>query len=222
MNKIRFIIDELGFDYKNEIIKFAILNLMIASLTIVVYLLKLQYYFYFFVGGGLVLFDYLFISSYFTKYNEYLANHDEELVSLLSYFQVFIVNKQPIYKALQSLLDYSSDWMKEKISILLSEIDNDKTVQPFINFSKNFQNLIFESLCISIYQMIDEGENIQKTNEFVILFNEISESQLQLRKSKKRRGLESLSSLPLFGAGFITVIVIISVVSVIGDMINVI
>jgi hypothetical protein len=143
------------------------------------------------------------------------------MIALFSYFQVFIGNHIPVYSAFTNLLSYSSAWMKEKIKLLLSEIDNDKSVQPFINFSKNFQNLIFESLLISLYQMVDEGENIQKNNEFVFLFNELSQSNMRRKQEKKKRSLDILSSFPLFGSGIITVTLTISIVSSIGGMINV-
>ena len=57
--------------------------------------------------------------------------------------------------------------MKEKIEIFLKEIDDDKTVQPFINFARKFSLLIIESIMISIYQMVDEGNSKERTKELL-------------------------------------------------------
>ena len=191
------------------------------GLAFLVYYLKLEYYYYIIIGVFFLLANYFFIASYSSRYKVMIEYHDEELISLFSYFQVFISNHIPVYTAFTNLIQYSSDWMKDKITCLLKEIDNDKTVQPFIKFSKHFQNLVFESLCISIYQMIDEGESIEKSNEFTFLFNEVNQSNTTRKKEKKKRSLDILASFPLFGSGIITVTLTLSIVSSIGGMINV-
>ena len=221
MNKLKKIIEELGLTFSKEITKLLILNLFFVALVFLIYFLKMENYYYIVVVVFLLLANYLFINSYFTRHTELIYLHDDEMIALFSYFQVFIGNHIPVYSAFTNLLSYSSAWMKEKIKLLLSEIDNDKSVQPFINFSKNFQNLIFESLLISLYQMVDEGENIQKNNEFVFLYNELSQSNMRRKQEKKKRSLDILSSFPLFGSGIITVTLTISIVSSIGGMINV-
>lgn len=221
MRNLRKMIEELGLSYSQEIMKFLLCNLFFLGLCLLVYFLKLENYYYLIIAVFLLLGDYLFINSYSSRYQVMLFEHDDELVDLFSYFQVFISNHIPVYAAFTNLLPYSSSWMKEKINKLLKQIDNDKSVQPFIDFSKKFQNLIFESLLISIYQMIDEGESLEKNNEFIFLFNEVSQSNNRRKLDKKKRSMDILSSFPLFGSGIITVTLTLSIVSSIGGMINV-
>ena len=221
MNKLRRIIEEQGLSFSKEMFKLALINVFFIALGVLVFCLKLEKYYYIVVVVFLLLANYFFISSYSSRYQQMIYQHDDELIALFSYFKVFISNHIPVYSAFTNLLAYSSDWMKEKINLLLKEIDNDKTVQPFIRFSKNFQNLVFESLCISLYQMIDEGESLEKSNEFTFLFNEVNESNIRRKMEKKKRSLDNLASFPLFGSGIITVTLTISIVSSIGGMINV-
>ena len=221
MSKLKKIIEELGLSYSQEVLKFVLINLFFAGLCLLVYFLKLEKYYYLIVVVFLLLGDYLFINSYSSRYRVMIYEHDDELIDLFSYFQVFISNHIPVYAAFSNLMNYSSDWMKEKINQMLKQIDNDKSVQPFINFSKHFQNLVFESLLISIYQMIDEGESLEKNNEFTFLFNEVSQSNARRKLEKKKRSLDILSSFPLFGSGIITVTLTLSIVSSIGGMLNV-
>lgn len=221
MNKFKKMIEELGLTFSKEMMKFILFNLCFFLLAALVYFLKLENYFYLIIAVFFVLGDYLFINSYYSRYQNALYLHDDELISLFSYFQVFISNHIPVYTAFTNLLPYASEWMKEKINKMLKEIDNDKSVQPFINFSRHFQNLIFESLCISLYQMVDEGEDIQKSNEFIFLFNEVEQSNMRRKMEKKKRSLDILASFPLFGSGVITVTLTLSIVSSIGGMIDV-
>ena len=221
MNRLINMLEELGLSFKKEVIKFAIINVFFLAMALLIFFFKLELYFFLVLGALLFVGDYLFILSYSVRYRNYIESHDDEMITLFSYFQVFLANHEPVYVAFKSLIDYSSNWMKEKIERLLKDIDEDKTVLPFVNFSKNFSNMVYESLCISIFQMIDEGESLEKINEFTFLFNEANEANRQLKKAKKKRSLDVLSSLPLFGAGMITIVLTLSIISSIGDMINV-
>ena len=221
MSRFRLMIEELGLSFSKEVIKFVIFNTVFLLLVALVFFLKLEYYYYLVVGVLFILGDYFFLSSYRSRYQNMIYLHDDELVALFSYFQVFISNHIPVYSAFTNLLPYASDWMKEKINKLLKEIDNDKSVQPFINFSRHFQNLVFESLCISLYQMVDEGEDLNKSNEFIFLFNEVDQSNMRRKMEKKKRSLDILASFPLFGSGIITVTLTLSIVASIGGLISV-
>ena len=112
--------------------------------------------------------------------------------------------------------------MKEKIETLLKEIDEDKSVQPFINFANCFQQLSTSSLMLSIYQMIDQGENSEQLLQFTIIFDELSKSRNKELLDQKEKGLANMSTFPLIGAGLITVTLTISILSILGDLIYVI
>ena len=112
--------------------------------------------------------------------------------------------------------------MKGKIEELLEEIDKDKTVQPFVNFANNFKNIATQSLMLSIYQMIDQGENSEQLTHFNVLFDEISRNRNQEMVEQKNKALSNMSTFPLIGAGLITISLTISILTILGDLINVI
>ena len=95
---------------------------------------------------------------------------EDEFISLVSYFQVFINNGINVYQSFKSLINYSSTWMSEQISELIEEIDKDKTVQPFINFANKFVSPIVANVMVSIYQMVDQGDSREQLNQFTIFF----------------------------------------------------
>mgnify|MGYP003297993930 FL=1 len=112
--------------------------------------------------------------------------------------------------------------MKEAIGNLLKNIDEDKSVQPFVDFARLFNNTIIENVMISIYQMIDEGENVHSVSQFSLLFNEFAKNNEENAFDKKVKSLESLNTFPLIGAAAITIILTFGIFSIIGDLINVI
>ena len=120
------------------------------------------------------------------------------------------------------LIPYCTDWMKEKIETLLHEIDEDKTVQPYINFANSFQSLSIHSLMLSIYQMVDQGENSEQLLQFSIVFDELSRNRNKEIIEQKDKTLSNMSTFPLVGAALITITLTVSILSILGDLINVI
>ena len=112
--------------------------------------------------------------------------------------------------------------MKEKVTILLREIDHDKSVSPFINFSQNFSYLVIQNVMISIFQMIEQGESKNSLVQFDYIFVSLSDALYQEMIQRKTKAVDSLNSFPLFGAGIITIILTLSIMSILGDIVNVI
>ena len=74
---------------------------------------------------------------------------------------------------------------------------------------------------LSIYQMIDEGETGAHMMQFSILFDQLSHSQHKARLDRKDKSLGGLSTFPLIGAGLITLLITFGIITIMGDMINV-
>ena len=221
-NKLKELIDFVGLSYKKEMTMLIIVNavLFIAAVLIYIFLRNVIYTVLVIVGIAVV--DYFFLSRYGDKKKAILKNRENELIALISYFEVYIKNNSNVYQSFVQLIPYSSDWMKDKIEELLKEIDNDKTVQPFINFANNFQMLSVHSLMLSIYQMVEQGENSEQLTNFSLVFDELSSARNKEIIEKKEKALSNMSTFPLVGAGLITITLTISVLSILGDLINVI
>ena len=204
-----------------EIIKIALVNFLIigAAVTLTVFLKQVMIAF---VGIiVMVIANYLIFNSYLDKKKAILDEREHEFIAIISYFQFFITNSYNIYQAFQSLIAYASPWMEEQIQSLILEIDNDKSVKPFINFANKFKNNVAGNVMMSIYQMVDEGENGLHMYQFNSLFQQLSKCQQIELIDTKERSMGSISSYPLIGAGAITVLLTFGIISVMGEMINV-
>ena len=204
-----------------EIIKIVVANVLIAAaaVTLTIFLKQIMVAF---VGiVAVVIVNYLIFNSYLDKKKAILEEREHEFIAIISYFQFFITNSYNVYQAFQSLVAYSSPWMEEQIQSLIIEIDNDKSVKPFINFANKFKNNVAGNVMMSIYQMVDEGENGLHMYQFNSLFQQLSKSQQIELIDAKERSMGSISSFPLIGAGAITVLLTFGIISVMGEMINV-
>ena len=221
-NKFRKYIEGLGLSYKKEVLLISISNLLVILLIVGLFLYTRQLFIS--LSGAL-----LFIVVNFVIYYRYsnrkiniINSHEEEFITIISYFQIFVSNHFNVYQCFQMILPYASEWMSEKISQFLYDIDNDKSVKPFVSFANNFKAAIAHNVMLSIYQMIDEGESTNHMIQFTVLFDQLSRSHQKSIIDKKEKTMSSLSTFPLIGAGAITLLLTFGVLTIMGDMINVI
>lgn len=215
-------VSELGLSYTKEIIVMVVILLICLVGGFAIYYFLNEIYIAIIVGFLGIIGDFLYVSRYSSIEKRIKKEHVDELISLLSYFEIFISNKNNVYTSFKMLIPYCSIFMEDAINSLLSQIDSDKTVGPYINFASKFSDHIVESLMLSIYQMVDNGENVSQFTEFELLFNNIRNKYQEDLLDSKKKSLETLNSFPLIGAGIITITLSISIISIIGDYINVI
>ena len=75
---------------------------------------------------------------------------------------------------------------------------------------------------LSIYQMVDNGESSIELTEFDLLFNSIKEKHFVEKIDARKKAMDFFNSVPLIGAGAVRIVLSISIMSIIGDYINVI
>lgn len=221
-SKLQETIDFVGLSYKKEISKIILINVafFLAIASIVIFLKNMI--FTIIALLGLAFLDYFLLTRYNDKKQVILKQRENELVAVISYFEVYIQNNNNVYQSFAQLIPYCSPWMKDKIETLLAEIDIDKSIQPFINFANNFQQLSSHSLMLSIYQMVDQGENSNQFIQFNVIFDELARNRNKEQIEQKEKSLTNMSTFPLIGAGLITINLTISILSILGDLINVI
>ena len=224
MMKISFkeTIEFVGLSYKKELLKIVLLNIIFITGILLLYFL-FDYLIYAIVAIiGLLAVDYLLLSRHKDKKNLIIKKREDELIAIISYFEIYLENKNNVYQSFNLLIPFCSPWMKDKIETFLREIDKDKTVQPFVNFANNFKQLASHSLMLSIYQMVDQGETTEQLKQFNVIYDELARNRNKETIEQKERSLANMSTYPLIGAGLITVTLTISILSLLGDLINVI
>ena len=212
----------LGLSVKKEFSILILLNILLGGIIALLIYFKVQLMIIAIAVTFIPLIDYLYVSRYSDAVKRLKEERNNEFVALLAYFEIFISNRNNVYKSFEMLIPYASEWMKERIDDLLREIDHDKSVAPFISFSNNFTYLVIQNVMISIYQMIDEGESNYALAQFDYLFASLNESLYHERLAKRNKSLDSMTTFPLVGAGVITVILTFSIMSILGDVVHVI
>ena len=220
-NYLQKTIEFVGLNYKKELIKIIIINLLtIISVVLGFVFLKMPMLL---IVGLLMLLgiNYFLYFAYSSKKAALIKERSDEFVHIISYFRIFIKNKNNVYQSFNKLLSYSSEWMKDKIEIMLRAIDMDKSIKPFTDFADRFDLPIARNVMISIYQMVEQGEATAQLNQFTILFEQMSQTLNEERKEHKAKSFDIISFLPIVGAALITLALTFSMLTLVGDMVNV-
>ena len=221
-NSLKETIEFVGLSYTKEMLKIIALNLLVLGSIALIYFLLNNVVVSIFILISLIAIDYFLLSRFNDKKKALLKSRENELIAIISYFEVYVQNKNNVYQSFNMLIPYCSPWMKDKIEVLLKEIDEDKTVQPFVNFASNFHQLSTHSLMLSIYQMVDQGENTHQLKQFDVIFTELARNRNREMMEQKSNSLANMSTFPLIGAGLITITLTMSILSILGDLINVV
>ena len=221
-NKLKKQIEYCGLNYSSEIRKIILLNIISLIAALITYFFTKNISLIVSFSALVLVINYQIISNYSAKVKLLDEERENEFVTIISYFEIFISNKNNVYQSFSKTIPYCSDWMKDVMSNFLKDIDGDKTIQPFINFANNFKIKIVTNIMLSIYTMVDQGESFEQINQFQILFEQLQKSKRTENLEKKQRSLSILASLPLVGAAGMTIALTISVIQIIGDLVNVI
>lgn len=221
-NKLKKQIEYCGLNYSSEIRKIILLNIISLIAALITYFYTKNISLIISFSALVLVFNYQIVSNYSAKVKLLDEERENEFVTIISYFEIFISNKNNVYQSFSKTIPYCSDWMKDVMSNFLKDIDGDKTIQPFINFANNFKIKIVTNIMLSIYTMVDQGESFEQINQFQILFEQLQKSKRIENLEKKQRSLSILASLPLVGAAGMTIALTISVIQIIGDLVNVI
>ena len=210
----------LGLNPKKEflIILIADLSFLAIGLTLVFLLTELIYGVTF--VGVIFIFDLAFLSRYSRQINDINTKNLQEFSVIFGYFRIFIRNGYSVYSALKEIVNFANPRLKKFLEELITEIDEDKTVQPFVKFAKRFNEIIVEEMMISIYQMIDDGQTSDYLVQFELIFDKFSDLLYQKYLKNKDSRLATIASSSLIGSSYLMIVLTIGIVSIIGEVIN--
>lgn len=211
---------KLNLDPKKEFLKLVIGNLLIVviSILLIVYLKSLFYL------AVLVLGVILFTYCFFYRYDQIEENKrrklEIEFVEVFSYLRIYLVNKETVYTALKKANEYTSKEMNKLINNFLIKIDEDKSILPFLEFGRYFKNKTIEEVMISLYQMIDGGYTDNYLNQFILIFENLRKRTNEENSHHRLKKLQNLNLLSLVGSGYLMMVMLIVIVSIIGELTN--
>lgn len=211
---------ELNLDPKKEFLKLVIGNLLIVVISILLIVFLKSLFYLAVLVLGVILFTYCF----FYRYDQIEENKrrklEIEFVEVFSYLRIYLVNKETVYTALKKANEYTSKEMNKLINNFLIKIDEDKSILPFLEFGRYFKNKTIEEVMISLYQMIDGGYTDNYLNQFILIFENLRKRTNEENSHHRLKKLQNLNLLSLVGSGYLMMVMLIVIVSIIGELAN--
>lgn len=220
MKNIKSRIENLNLNYKNEMIKLAIMNVLILGCLAFVMFMFFNIILLTFCVFLLIFSNYFFISRYSILEKKTSNDLDEDFIEMFSYLRIYLFNQETVYQSLNNILDFSSPKMKAKLEILIKEIDEDKSIKPYISFSKNFKNKVIEEVMISLYEIVNSGNSDLYLNQFIKVFEELKTRTERDKQEKKMNFLDNINVFSIVGSGIIMITLAFAVISLLGEATN--
>lgn len=222
LNNLKKTIEFVGLNYKKEQIKIILVN--VGLIVLITLWLIFQRTFLSIIVSMLMLVgtNYFIFSSYSSRKQKIIKDRSDEFVYVISYFRIFISNRNNVYQSFNKIIEYSSDWMKDRLETFLRAVDADKSIKPFTDLADKFDLPIARNVLVSIYQMVEQGETSEQLNQFTVLFEQMSQTLIDEQKDRKFRSFDVISFFPIIGAGLVTISLTFSMLTLVGDMMNVI
>jgi hypothetical protein len=148
------------------------------------------------------------------------AAMEQEFIQIFSYFSIYVRNHVPVYHALEECEAYASLPMGDRLRRLLSAVDQDKSVRPFVAFADEFSSNEIRQVMLSVYQMVDQGGNEAYLRQFSLLFEQLSSNKQGEALKKQEEQLSTACMLPLLASGLTMILVTVGVVVAIGGLID--
>lgn len=221
MKKIKGFLQSLNLNFKKEVCLYLSINLIFIGLAVTIYVLTNNLFFLSIIILIDVFCNVALIMRYSFIKDKILKSHEDEFIYFIQYLEIFLSNGYNVYSSFIAIKSFMSYWMQDRIDELTLAIDQDKTIAPYIAFSKNFKTPIVSNVMMNIFQMVNQGEDVKKLEQFDLLFIRFFENHQELETIKTKKSMDNLSIFPLIGAGIITIMLIVGVVIIMEDMINV-
>ncbi len=218
MKNLKSKIEQLGYVYKNELLIFIIPSTLVFVISLVLTILFKNIL----MIGVSLLFIMVYAFSFYYRYSkkrqEIDRNYIDSFINYFSFFRIYIANGESVYLALNKTLEFASDNIKPFIEGLLSEIDKDKTIQPFIRFAANFKMKLIEDIMISIYEMVENGNNINFINQFTTIFENFKLRINRGNSETRFNKFDTYINSSLIGSGLIMIILVYGIINLIGEI----
>ena len=220
MQKLKSKIESLNLDFSKEMMKLGAINLILIVGIVVLSIFKFNVIAISLLLGALVIFNYFFLTRYSKIEKEKKVKLDESFIEVFSFLRIYLSNKETVYHSLNEVRAFADEEMNTKLELLINQIDEDKSIKPYIDFASSFSDKVIEEVMIALYEITNSGSSDIYLNQFNKIFEELK-TRIENEKSYKRiKFFDNLNIFSIVGSGIIMVTLSFAVISLLGGIIN--
>ncbi len=220
MKSLRRKIESLNLNFTKEIVVVSVVDFILLVLIVLSFIVNITPILSISLIVSLIGFTFF----YFNRYDSLICKKekrlDHEFIDIFSYLRIYLFNQETVYGALNNILEFSSPSMRVRIEKLLEDIDEDKSIEPFINFARQFKNKVIEEVMIALYEMVNSGNKDIYLNQFIKVFEDFKNRNEIEAEEKRYRFFDTINMLSIIGSAFIMIILSFSIISLLGEVMN--
>ena len=216
MESYKLTCKRLKIDYKKDLT-----GILIVSIVLLIASLLLSIFYSIAVGFLLIILEFAYVTLHFVE----LKSKERQLVNskeiafngFYRYVVALLENKNILYSALQSSLEYVDEVLFDDVNTLLLEIENDTSLQPFLNFMEQFNDETIKQMIMLLYKTSDVGvidEVLVSINECMV---NLQDNSLISYVNKEERVIEKYFVWPIILSAAIILVITMYVFSMIGE-----
>ena len=145
-------------------------------------------------------------------------NLQKQLMDAYRLLKVLILQGQSPYQAMQTILPYIESNLAEFFQGLLMDIDQDKSIQPYLNFARQFKSIMAEQLLFSLYQLENQGGDGRQLQQFQYLFDQLEHQFYQQELLKFHEKMQQQNHSVMIATALIAITLLFGVMQLIGGM----
>ena len=216
IEKLKILCDRLKIDYKKDlIITIAVFSFILAVGVVLSFVYSLIIGIIIWVIG----FIYVFLHySNLKSLVKQLTNSKEIAFSgFYRYVVTLLKNNHILYSALQASLEYVDEVLVDDVNQLINEMENDTTMEPFLNFSMSFDDENIKQMIILLYKTQDSGiidDVLDSINDCIVNLQDTSIKNYIYKEEKK---IEKYYMFPIILSAVVMIMVSFYVFSLIGE-----
>ena len=216
INDYRFLCERLRKDFKKD---FSFV-MSIVALSIVIGVVMMFIYSY--IVGVIIIaigFIYYFMHiSALRSMAKQLTNSKEIAFNgFYRYVITLLKNNHILYSALQASLEYVDEVLIDDVNILINDMENDPSLEPFMRFSSNFDDDTIKQMIILLYKTQEVGiinDVLDSINECMV---HLQDTSIKNYINKEEKKIERFYMMPIILSAAVMIIISFYVFSLIGQ-----
>ncbi len=205
----------LLLDYNKFLKKrFFVLLIGIVSTIIMYFFINELYVCMFFVLA--YLYNYFDKQNILSRADKYKFQKQCEFVNFTAYLIIFLENRFNVYHALKVCIPYLDKCLQNDIEMFINQIDDDKTIKPFVTLAEKIGTPLVMQIMIMIYQMNISGYDAKYLTKFPYLIEKAHDLLIKEKINKKRNEVEIFSMIPIVGLMIIVFVMVFSIIGMVG------
>ena len=214
--KIKILCDRLKIDYKKDLIITIVIFVCFIVIGIV-----LSFIYSMIIGIIIWVIGFVYIFLHYSNLKssvKQLTNSKEIAFNgFYRYVITLLKNNHILYSALQASLEYVDEVLIDDVNRLILEMENDTTMEPFLNFATIFDDETIKQMIILLYKTQDVGIIDYVLDSINTCNMNLQDTSIKNYIYKEEKKIEKYYMFPIILSAVVMIMVSFYVFSLIGE-----